>query len=189
MKKHNAVKVVLITLLVVLLLSWILPAAYYSGEYVSEGRVQMGLFDLFNYPLTSLSYFGYIALFFVLVGGFYGVLYKIPAYRTFLDKIVSIFDGKEKLFISIVIILFAVLVSVCGIHYEIFLFFPFIVALIYLMGYDKIVAAMTMVGSIAVGLAGSTYAYNNLNVLISTLASVLLTSFLTTFTFFKFLLT
>ena len=60
MKKHNAVKVVLITLLVVLLLSWILPAAYYSGEYVSEGRVQMGLFDLFNYPLTSLNYIFWI---------------------------------------------------------------------------------------------------------------------------------
>ena len=71
-------------MLVFLLLSWILPAAYYSGQYVDQGRVQMGLFDLFNYPLTALSYFGYIALFIILVGGFYGILYKIPAYRTFL---------------------------------------------------------------------------------------------------------
>ena len=169
MKKHNAVKVVLITLLILLVLSWIFPAAYYSSQYVSEGRVQMGLFDLFNYPITSLSYFGYIALFFVLVGGFYGILNKIPAYRTFLDKIVSIFDGKEKVFISIVMIILAVLVSVCGIQYELFLFFPFIVAIILLMGYDKIVAAITMVGSISVGLAGSTYAYNNLTVLLSSL--------------------
>ena len=170
MKKHNAVKVVLITLLVVLVLSWILPAAYYSGEYISEGRIQMGLFDLFNYPLTSLSYFGYIALFFVLVGGFYGVLGKIPAYRTFLDKIVAMFNGKEKLFISIVMILVAVIVSVCGVQYEMFLFFPLIVAVILLMGYDKFVAAMTVVGSTAVGLAGTTYAYNNLNVLLSALS-------------------
>lgn len=170
MKKHNAVKVVLITLLVVLVLSWILPAAYYSGEYISEGRIQMGLFDLFNYPLTSLSYFGYIALFFVLVGGFYGVLNKIPAYRTFLDKIVAMFNGKEKLFISIVMILVAVIVSVCGVQYEMFLFFPLIVAVILLMGYDKFVAAMTVVGSTAVGLAGTTYAYNNLNVLLSALS-------------------
>jgi len=169
MRKHNAVKVVLITLLVLLVLTWIIPAAYYSSQFVSEGRVQMGLFDFFNYPITSLSYFGYIALFFVLVGGFYGVLYKIPAYRTFLDRIVAMFDGKEKIFVSIVMILVAVLVSVCGIHIEIFLFFPLIAALILLMGYDKFVAAITMVGSITVGLAGSTYAYNNLNVLTSTL--------------------
>ena len=98
MKKHNTVKVVLITILVFLLLSWILPAAYYSGQYVDQGRVQMGLYELFNYPLTALSYFGYIALFILFIGGFYGILYKIPAYRTFLDKIVSIFEGKEKIY-------------------------------------------------------------------------------------------
>ena len=68
MKKHNTVKVVLIVILLFLLLSWILPAAYYSSSYVEQGRVQMGLFDLVNYPFTSLSYFGYIALFIILVG-------------------------------------------------------------------------------------------------------------------------
>lgn len=42
MKKHNTVKVVLIVLLLFLVLSWILPAAYYSSQYVDQGRVQMG---------------------------------------------------------------------------------------------------------------------------------------------------
>ena len=86
MKKHNTIKVVLITMLVFLLLSWILPAAYYSGQYVDQGRVQMGLFDFFEYPLTAISYFGYIPMYLLFVGGFYGVLYKIPGYRSFLDK-------------------------------------------------------------------------------------------------------
>lgn len=167
MKKHNIFKVVLITMFLLLVLSWILPAAYYSGEYVDQGRVQMGLFDLFNYPLTSLSYFGYIAFFIVLVGGFYGILYKIPAYRTFLDKIVSFAKGKEKIVLSVIIILFAVLTSICGVQFGLILFVPFVVSLILLMGYDKIVAAFVTVGSICVGLAGSTYAYNNLTVLTS----------------------
>ena len=61
MKKHNTFKVVLIVLLVMMLLTWIFPAAYFSGSYIDEGRVQMGLFDLFEYPLTSISYFGYLA--------------------------------------------------------------------------------------------------------------------------------
>ena len=167
MKKHNIFKVVLITIFLLLVLSWILPAAYYSGEYVDQGRVQMGLFDLFNYPLTSLSYFGYIAFFIVLVGGFYGILYKIPAYRTFLDKIVDFAKGKEKIILSVIIILFAVLTSVCGVQFALILFVPFVVSLILLMGYDKIVAALVTVGSICAGLAGSTYAYSNLNVLTS----------------------
>lgn len=170
MKKHNASKVVLITILVFLLLTWILPAAYYSGEYVDQGRTQMGLFDLLNYPITSLSYFGYIALFLVLVGGFYGVLYKIPAYRNFLDKIVEKVEGKEKIVLALLSVLIAAFVSVCGAHVAIALFIPFVISLVLLMGYDKIVAALVTVGSISAGLIGSTYAGSNLDILLSTLA-------------------
>ena len=165
MKKHNTVKVVLITILVLLLLTWILPAAYFSGEFVDQGRVQAGLFDIFNYPVVALSYFGYIALFVIFVGGFYGILYKIPAYRAFLDKLVDLCKGKEKFCLSVMIVLIAFLVSICGLHYGVALFIPLVVSLVLLMGYDKMVAAFVTVGSISVGLAGSTYAYSNLNVL------------------------
>lgn len=165
MKKHNTVKVVLITILVLLLLTWILPAAYFSGEFVDQGRVQAGLFDLFNYPVVALSYFGYIALFVILVGGFYGILYKIPAYRSFLDKLVEMCKGKEKFCLSVMIVLIAFLVSICGLHIGIALFVPLVVSLVLLMGYDKMVAAFVTVGSVSVGLAGSTYAYTNLSVL------------------------
>ncbi len=169
MKKHNTVKVVLITLLLFLLLTWIFPAAYFSGEYIDQGRIQMGLFDMFNYPLTSLSYFGYIALFIVLVGGFYGILYKIPAYRTFLDRIVKKCTGKEKIILSVIMLIFAVATSICGLNIGLAIFIPFVVSLILLMGYDKIVAALTTVGSITVGLAGTTYAYSNISILLSSL--------------------
>ena len=165
MRKHNIVKVVLITLLVFLVLSWILPAAYYSGEYIDQGRVQMGLFDLFNYPLTALAYFGYIALYVILVGGFYGVLYKIPAYRSFLDKFAGAMKGKSSIWLSVMVVLIALIVSVCGMQFGIALFIPFIVSLILLMGYDRIVAALVTVGSISVGLIGTTYANNNIGIL------------------------
>lgn len=170
MKKHNIVKVVLVTMLVFMLLTWILPAAYYSSSYVDQGRVQMGLFDLFNYPLTSLSYFGYMALFVLFVGGFYGILYKIPAYRTFLDKIVTKCRGKEKIVLSIIMIVLAVLTSICGMQLALVIFFPFLVSIIFLLGYDKIVAALALVGSTMIGIAGSTYGYGNISVLLSTLS-------------------
>ncbi len=167
MKKHNACKVVLITMLIFLLLTWILPAAYYSGEYVDQGRVQMGLFDLFNYPLTALSYFGYISLFIILVGGFYGILFKIPAYRSFLDAIVKKAKGKEKLVLSIMVIVNALLVSICGVQIGLALMIPFLVSIVLLMGYDKIVAGFVTVGSICAGLIGTTFAYSSLSVLLS----------------------
>lgn len=169
MKKNNTIKVVLITTLVCLVLSWIFKAAYFQGEFVEQGRVQMGLFDLFNYPLTALSYFGYIALFLLVVGGFYGILYKIPAYRNLLDKIANAFKNKGMLFLSIVVVCFALLVSICGLQIGLALVIPFVVSIILLLGYDKIVAALVTVGSMAVGLAGSTYATANLGVLTSSL--------------------
>lgn len=164
-ESNNTVKVILVTIMMFMLLSWILPAAYYSDGFIDQGRTQMGLFDLFNYPVTALSYFGYISLFVLAVGGFYGILYKIPAYRSFLDKIVAVFKGKEMILLSVVMILIAVLTSICGLQIGLLVFFPMLASIILLMGYDKIVAALTLVGSTVVGLIGTTYAYSNVSIL------------------------
>ena len=168
--KHNATKVILIVFIGLMLLSWIIPAAYYSGQYVDQGRTQMGLFDMFNYPLTALSYFGYITLFIILIGGFYGILHKIPAYRAFLDRIVKLFKNKEELLLSIMVVVIALLVSFCGLHIGIAIFVPFVVALILMMGYDKMTAALVTVGSVAAGLIGSTLANSTLSILVQTLS-------------------
>lgn len=168
--RHNTVKVVLTTLLVFLLLTWILPAAYYSSGYVDQGRIQMGIFDIFSYPITAISYFGNIAVFVLVVGGFYGILNKIGAYRNLLNKMVTAFKGKEKIVVSVIMVLFAVITSICGLQIGLIIFFPFVISLILLMGYDKIVAALTVVGSTMVGIAGTTFAYSNTSVIISTLS-------------------
>lgn len=169
-KKHNTVKVVLITLLVIMLLSWILPAAYFQNSYVEQGRVQMGIADLFAYPTTALSYFGYIALFILVVGGFYGILHQIPAYRLMLDKLSTSFKKHGKVTLSIIMILLAVITSICGLQLGLMMFFPFLIAIILLMGYDKVVAALTVVGSTMIGIAGTTFAYSNTSVIISALS-------------------
>lgn len=170
MKKHNTVKIVLVTMLVFMLLSWILPAAYFQESYMEQGRVQMGLFDLFSYPTTAISYFGYIAIFVLVVGGFYGILNKIPAYRILLDKISKAFKKKGKLVVSIMMVLLAVITSICGLQLGLIMFFPFLIAIILLMGYDKLVAALTVVGSTMIGIAGTTFAYANTSVVIATLS-------------------
>ena len=45
-----------------------------------------------------------------------------------------------------------------------------LVSLILLMGFDKIVAAMVIIGSMAAGLIGTTYSYTNSNMLLSVLS-------------------
>jgi len=163
MKKHNTVKVILVAILICFLFTWIFEAAYFQGQIVEQGRVQMGLFDLFSYLLTSLSYFGYIALYIVVVGGFYGVLYKIPAYSKLLNGMANAMKKHSLVYISLIVVLLGVITSICGLQLGLVLFFPFLAALIMLMGYDKIVVALTLVGSTMLGIAGSTFAYNNVN--------------------------
>ena len=169
-EKNNALKVVLVTTFVLMVLTWIIPAAYYSGEYLDQGRTQMGLFDLFNYPVSvTIPYFGYLVLFVIVLGGFYGILYKIPAYRSFLDRIVEICKGKEAIALSAIMFILTVLTSAFGMQLALLMFFPMLAAIILLMGYDKIVVALTLVGSTMIGVAGTTYGYSNTGLLNSVL--------------------
>ena len=49
-----------------------------------------------------------------------------------------------------------------------------IVSIILLMGYDKVVAALAIVGSTMIGMLGTTYGYNNTGLISSVLEIVLL---------------
>ena len=165
MKKHNTLKVVIITLLLFALLTWILPCATYQTEYTELGRYQVGLFDILSYQSTVLGYFGYVALFVLVVGGFYGVLYKTGAYRRMLDSLVKKFKGKEVICLVVIMALFAFLTSFAGLQLALLMLFPFVISLVLMMGYNKSTAIAVTAGSVAVGLMGTTFAYNTTQVL------------------------
>ena len=165
MKKHNALKIVVITLLLFVLLTWILPCATYQTEYTEIGRYQVGLFDLLSYQSTVFGYFGYVALFVLVVGGFYGVLYKTGAYRKLLDSLCKKFKGKEVICLIIIMALFAILTSFAGLQLALLMLFPFVISLVLMMGYNKSAAVAITAGSVAVGLMGTTFAYNTTQIL------------------------
>ena len=165
MKKHNALKVVVITLLVFILLSWILPAVSYQTEYSEIGRSQVGIFDLMTYQNTILGYFGYASLFVLFVGGFYGVLTKIGAYRKILDTLAKKFKGKEPICLAVIMVLFAFLTSFCNMQLALIMLFPFVISLVLMLGYNKLAATAVTAGSVAVGLIGTTFSYNTTQVL------------------------
>ena len=76
MKKYNTLFVVIMTILVVTLLSWILPVTYLSGELIEAERAQMGITELFSYPVFTFYNFIYVFIFLVLIGALYGLLIK-----------------------------------------------------------------------------------------------------------------
>ena len=171
MKKHNAIKVILVTTLICVILTWIFKAAYFQSEFVDQGLVQMGLFDLFSYSLTSLSYFGYVALYMICVGGFYGILNKIPAYHKLVSGISNKMSKHSVVWLSVMIVLIGIITSVCGLQLGLILFFPFVATIVLLMGFDKIVVALTLVGSSMAGIIGTTTGYSNVGLLNSYLGT------------------
>lgn len=157
MKKHNILKVIMLSILIVVVCTWIFPQAIYQYEFQEGARQQLGIFDLSTYTLEGLfRYFSYVLLFVLTCGMFYGVAYRIPAYRVLLDKIVEKFKGKETSFLIAIMILIALIVSVSGLSFGILFVFPFIISIILLMGYNKLVAASVTVGSTMIGIMGTT---------------------------------
>lgn len=161
MKKHNLLKVTLLTLLLVILGSWFFPVRTVSGtEFTTIESAKIGLFTLTSYIEIVFRIFSPIIVYVLAVGGLYGVLYRIPQYRVLLDKIVDGFKGKEWLFMSIVGVAFAFLSSMAEFSVPIILLFPFVTSIVLLMGYDKITAAMLTVGSVVAGLIGTVFSSN-----------------------------
>lgn len=157
MKKYHTLLVVAITILVVVLLTWILPITYFQSEMMTGDRVQAGIISVGTYGLYTFYNFIYVFLGLLLIGGFYGILNKVPAYRLLLDKIVKHVKNHKVLYLILVVLLLSIIVAFTGLTYEMLVFLPFIAAVVLLLGYDKIIAAMITVGSVSVGVIGSLF--------------------------------
>ncbi len=157
MKKYHTLLVVAITILVVVLLTWILPITYYSGELIAADRVQAGIVSTFTYSLFTFYNFIYVFLSLLLVGGLYGILNKIPAYRVLLDRLVKHVKNHQVLYLILTVLVLSIIVAFTGFTYEMLVFLPFIAAVVLLLGYDKMIAAMVTVGSVSVGVIGSLF--------------------------------
>ena len=158
MKKYSIFKVILLVVLCVTVCTWILPGMQFSGELTNVGMSQVGIFDLFAYLVEVCRYFPYVVLMTLAIGAFYGVAYRIPAYRELLDRIVEKFKGKENIFLVATIVIISAIVSVTGLSFGMLFVFPLVIAVVLLMGYNKLVAASVTIGSVVVGLLGTTLA-------------------------------
>ena len=89
MKKHNLFKVLMAVILLVMVASWgLVITTVNNGDFVTQDASKIGIFHLANFFMVAVEYFFNIGLFVIVIGGFYGVLHKIPQYRILLDKIV-----------------------------------------------------------------------------------------------------
>ncbi len=159
MKKYNLFKIIGIFIVVYCVLTWIIPASYYSGGLQDLGNYPIGLVSFFQIPLQGLGYFSYIFMFILSVGALYGVLELTGAYRALLDKMVKKTEKQKNVWLIIVTVLVTLISSIFGLDFGMFLILPFLVSYLVLLGYDKKVALLATLGATIVGMFGTTYGY------------------------------
>ena len=146
-KKYGLIKVLAILLLLVVVVTYFVDGRGGNKEYLA-------IFDLFFNYMQSFYYFFDTALVILAIGGFYGLLNRIPAYRKLIENIVGKIGKKKSVFVIVVTVLFAIISSLTGLNLVLMLFVPFVISIILLLGYDKLVALSATVGGILVGFIG-----------------------------------
>ena len=161
MKKYDLLKVLGISFLVIVLMSWVIPAGYYSnGSFTSmETIAPIGLYDIIRMPAITIATFIQYGILFLAIGGFYGVLNKTGVYSKLVDNVVDKWKKKREKFMIITVIAFALLSSILGLNSVIFILVPFFVAVLLKLGYSKINALAMTVGSMLVGQIGTTLGF------------------------------
>ena len=159
--KKKLLKVIGISFLIFVVLSWIIPVGTYSsGELSTNGIDPVGLIDLFNAPIQSFTTFVLYGIVFAVIGGLYGVMEKTGALEKVTEKMTKAFTGKEKGFIILTIIFFLLLSSVTGLIIPLFALVPLFAAVLFAMNYDKVTVLASTVGAMLTGSIASTYGFN-----------------------------
>ncbi len=163
MKKNNLLKTIAILFFAYVVLSWIIPGGTFSeGQLTKTGTSPLGIGDIFIYPISTsiTSIFVLIGVCILLIGALYGVMNATGAYKKLVEGLALKFKGKEKSFLVISILMFAILSSLTTLYLPLFVLVPLFVAVILSLGYNKMTALLSTVGAILVGMIGTTYGYN-----------------------------
>ena len=163
MKKNSIIKAIMITFGIYVILSWIIPGgSFANGEYVKGTQNPVGLANLFTYPVTTFltSICALIGINVLLIGALYGVMNKTGVYQNIVDGTVNKFKGKEKNFLVISVLVFAVLASLTTLTIPLLILVPFFVAVILLLGFNKMTALLSTIGAILVGNMATVFGYN-----------------------------
>ena len=158
MKKNNLFKILGIVLAGYVLLSWLVPIIVSIFGWKVEASYQIGLTKFGSTFIDAFAGFSNVIVFILLVGGLYAVMDATGAYKPAIEKLAEKFKGKEKLVLITIIVLMSIISSITGLELGLLILFPFIISLILMMGYDKIIALVATFGATIVGMYGATYA-------------------------------
>src|SRR4051794_35083483 len=180
----SAYTILFILIILVAAATWVVPSGSYEynengepipGTYVEiDHDPQQILLDSLKAPINGLygvedesgnisfwntgELFGAIdvALFILVIGGFLGVTMKTGAINAGIARVVTAMEGREKLMIPILMVIFALGGTSYGMAEETLAFYPLIVAVMIAAGYDALTGAAVIMLGAGIGVLGST---------------------------------
>ncbi len=172
-KKFGLTKCIILLIVIALVFTWLIPTGMFQASgFVSDNTlIRVGLNDLLALPFYGIYFSLDKIIFLMVLGGFYGLLQKIPAYDRLVRGIASKLQKKPKLTVVLTSVLIAVFTSVMTECFAVLLFVPFIVAILNRMKLDKFTILVSTFGSMLVGLLGATYGTEGLTSFVNYFAS------------------
>ena len=149
-KRNGLFKVLLVILLLVVVATYFIKGRQGSISYLAVG-------DVFLDYVQSFYYFFDTAIFILVVGGLYGALNKVDSYKKLVKTIAEKVGENSKLFIGVITVGFALLASLTGLNMLLLIFVPFVISIILMLGYDKLVALSSTVVATMLGFVGGVF--------------------------------
>ena len=165
----TAYSILFLLIILVAAATWIVPAGQYdyftdasgysepiSGTYHTVEPEAQGIGDI-----LLASFYGFydavdICLFILAVGGFLGVTMKTGAINAGIFNIIRLLKGKEMWMIPILMILFGLGGTTFGMAEETIAFYPLLIPVFVMAGYDTLTAAAVILLGAGMGVIGST---------------------------------
>ena len=155
MKKYNVFKVLILTLLAAIVVSFLIPQSQLGYSGIEKGVIHpITLWDSVSNGLTSFSVFISSFVFILSIGILYSVLKKSDKYDAVITNTAAKFK-KKGLFIIISILTFGLLTAVIGDLMPMLIFAPAFIDIAKKLGYDSKRAIAATVGAMILGFAGS----------------------------------
>lgn len=163
MKKNKKIIYLFGFLLLCLLCSWFIKSGNISeGVYSSLGYGRSGILNILLMIYYGFYYYSSELFYLICLGGTYGVLSHLSAYKRLVVSISKKIKDKEIIVYGIVSFLMAIFVSLTGNVLASLVFVPFIITIALRRGFDKISAINAGFGGLFIGLIGQTFgSYGN----------------------------
>jgi uncharacterized ion transporter superfamily protein YfcC len=140
-----------------MVLTWFVPSGTFStGTFVSNGINPAGIFDFIVFIYYSLSYKAMDIIYILTIGGAYGVLSNVGAYRKLVDKTARFIKKNDVLALCIATLIVGLYTSITSDILIIIGIAPFIVTSFLKAKKDRLTALSAGFGGLFIGLIGKT---------------------------------